>query len=608
MWKKGSFSSRIMLHMALIIMFTFLVSGYISYRITVNLFSEVVSNQFSKANEQAAARIDLQIRDIYRISNFIVFNPYVEQVLRRSAETDERESHTQISNQDELNKMLYQVKNDENKFYSMFLYDNKDNSFFFHFSAVARSSLRQEVYEEVKMRLADSSGNLVWFPIALQSSVEDSGYRHFFVAARYMKNKDFDQYGTMVMLFDRSLFSEDLGELVSDEKANVFLYDRQDSLVYTDQQDQDPSRIPDPAELGAQEIVQENGISYLYAKSRSREMGFSLVSRVALDSIQEKSSVVLKISTAVGAVGVLLAVLLLYWSGKRLFKPLSMLVHGMKRMRGGNLETRVAIDTSDELAYIGQSFNSMAENVNTLVREVYERQLNEREAELTALQTQLNPHFLHNTLDTIYWQLYLKDEMETAKLVVSLSDMLRYALEPADTETLLSDELAQIRNYLTIQSSRHGEELETIIQMGPGAEQAKVPRLILQPLVENVFVHAFADKLTSRVLIIHASIDREFKLESASGERHGVLRIDIIDNGKGMDEKEMSDIVASAMAPRATEGPVVGRKRTPIGIRSVIRRLNLIYGEPYGLKMESKPGAGTKIRLLLPIEQGEESV
>ncbi|RXZ78638.1 sensor histidine kinase [Paenibacillaceae bacterium] len=606
MFKKGSFSSRIMLHMALIIMFTFFISGYISYRINVNIFSEVVSKQFSKANEQAAARIDLQIRDIYRISNFIVFNPYVEQVLRRSAETENRESHTRITDQDELNKMLYQVKNDENKFYSMFLYDNKDNSFFFHVSPAAQSSLHQDVYEEVKLRLADSSGNLVWFPIALKSSVEASGYRHFFVAARYMKNKDFDQYGTMVMFFDRSLFSDDLGELVSDEKANVFLYDRQDRLVYTDQRESDPDRIPIPSQLGVQEIVQENGISYLYAKSRPREMNFALVSRVSLDSIHEKSSVLLKISIAVGFVGVLLAVMLLSWSSRRLFKPLSMLVHGMKRMREGNLETRVTIDTTDELAYIGQSFNSMAENVNTLVREVYERQLNEREAELTALQTQLNPHFLHNTLDTIYWQLYLKDEKETAKLVVSLSDMLRYALEPADTETLLSEELDQIRNYLAIQSSRHGEELETIIQIAPGAEMAKVPRLILQPLVENVFEHAFADKLTSCVLVIHATIDCDVKLQDAPGKASGILRIDIIDNGKGMAEEEMSRIVCSAMAPRATEGPVVGKKRIHIGIRSVIRRLNLIYGDPYGLKMASKPGAGTKIRLLIPVEQGDE--
>lgn len=498
MWKQTSFSLRIIIHMSLIIMLTFIGAGYLSYRINVKTFTEEISKQFNKANEQAAARIDLQLRDIYRISNFIVFHPYIEQVVRRSAESEERERHTQLSDQDELNQLLYQVKNDENKLYAMYLYDMKDNSFFFQVIPTAQSMLDKEVYADVKQRLADSSGNLVWIPVRLRSATEASGYRNFFVAARYMKNKDLQQFGTMVMLFDQSLFSEDLNELVSDEKANVFLFDRQNRLMYTDKKDNDPQRIPSPDQLVKQQIIHEDGASYLYVKSRSSLMDYSLVSRVSLDALQEKSSVIFKISGLVGFVGVILAGILISWSGRRLFKPLGQLVQGMRRMREGHMETRVKVDTNDELAYIGQSFNSMAEDLDRLIREVYERQLNEREAELTALQTQLNPHFLHNTLDTIYWKLYLQDDHDTARLVVSLSDMLRYALEPADTVTTLSEELAQIRNYLTIQSTRYGEELEAVIQIEPGTEQARIPRLLLQPLVENVFVHAFADKLTDR--------------------------------------------------------------------------------------------------------------
>jgi two-component system sensor histidine kinase YesM len=597
-----------MIHMSLIIMLTFVISGYVSYRTNVSLFTEEISKQFTKANEQAAARLDLQLRDIYRISNFIVFHPYIEQVVRRSGESEVRESHTQITDQTELNELLYQIKNDENKLYSMFLYDRKDNSFFFTVSPSAESSLSKETYEDIKERLAGSSGNLIWFPLRLRSAVEASGYRNFFAAARYMKNKDFDQYGTMVMLFDESLFAEDLKELVSDEQANVFLFDRQDRLVYTDERGGEPDSIPVPGRMEAQEIVTDHGTSYLYVKSRSNQMDFALISRVALDSLQEKSSVIFKISVLIGSIGVLLAAALISWSGRRLFRPLRELVQGMRRMREGNMETRVAVQTGDELAYIGQSFNSMAENLGLLIREVYERQLNEREAELTALQTQLNPHFLHNTLDTIYWKLYLQDDRDTAKLVVSLSDMLRYALEPAATETELHEEMAQIRNYLTIQNSRHGEGLETIIQMEEGTEQARVPRLILQPLVENAFVHAFADQLQARVLIIKAAYGQASSPGMESDPQPALI-IEIIDNGKGMEEAEIERIISSAIAPRSDckqeKGPVVGRKRIHIGIRSVIRRLNLLYGEPYGVRIISKPGAGTTIRLLLPLEQRE---
>lgn len=604
--KRISFSARIMVHMSLIIMLAFVVSGYISFRINVSLFTEEISKQFTKANEQAAARLDLQLRDIYRISNFIVFHPYIEQVVRRSGESEVRESHTQLVDQDELNQLLYQVKNDENKLNSMFLYDKKDNSFFFSVSPSSKNSLDQETYTEVKRRLEGSSGNLVWFPVRIQNSTDDSGYRNFFAAARYMKNKDLQQYGTMVMLFEESLFSEDLKELVSNERANVFLFDRQEELVYTDMREWEMEQLPAPAKFSGSKVMTNDGTSYLYVKSYSKQVNFTLISRVALDSLQEKSSVIFKISMLVGILGVLMAAALISWSGRRLFRPLRQLVQGMRQMQDGNMGTRVAVQTGDELAYIGHSFNSMAENLELLIKEVYERQLNEREAELTALQTQLNPHFLHNTLDTIYWKLYLKDDRETAKLVISLSNMLRYALEPAGTVTELREEMAQIRNYLTIQNTRYGDEFETIIQMEEGTEQALVPRLILQPLVENVFVHAFADQLLARALVIKAAFGQaDFDEEGSSPQ--AALIIEITDNGKGMNEAEIERIVSTATTPRSDsrqeEGPVLGSKRIHIGIRSVIRRLNLLYGEPYGVKIISKKGAGTTIRLLLPLEQ-----
>src|SRR5690606_22263823 len=105
-------------------------------------------------------------------------------------------------------------------------------------------------------------------------------------------------------------------------------------------------------------------------------------------------------------------------ASKRLLRPLKKLVQGMRKVRSGNLKTRIEVKTKDELSYIGESFNSMVENIDSLIKEVYLKQLREREAELTALQAQLNPHFLYNTLDMIHSRLYLQDDKVTAGLVV----------------------------------------------------------------------------------------------------------------------------------------------------------------------------------------------
>ncbi|WP_165972254.1 sensor histidine kinase [Paenibacillus piri] len=611
---RRSFSQKLIISLSVVILFTFAVSGYITYKLHVHLFTEEISAQFSKTNEQAAARLDLQIRDIYRISNFIVFHPYIEQVLKRSAQTEMRETYTQLSDQDELNKLLFQVKYDEPKLVSMYLYDVKDNGFIF--SGVGSSSIRlgKEVYNSIKDKLDGSFGNLIWFPLQLPSSDAASGYRHFFAAARYMKTIQQDSYGMMVMLFDQSLISEYLNELVKDEQANVFLYDKMDHPVYSDIEDLAGS--PVPGDIVNKSISTVNGQPYLYAKSRSGQVDFTLVSRVSLEALQSKSTIIFQINVLIGLVSLGLAGILVFWTGNRLLHPLRELVQGMRRMREGDFQIRLAVRSDDELGFMARGFNAMAENLDKLVKEVYERQLNEREAELTALQAQLNPHFLHNTLDTIYWKLYLQDDRETAKLVVSLSDMLRYALEPVDIRTTLHDEFTQIRNYLTIQNHRFGHELETVVQIEEELAQAPVPRLILQPLVENVFVHAFTEMAAGQVLIIRAyrGSVREEKKEGGR-EKPDTIIVEIMDNGKGMTVEQINGVLEAARTARVhgdnpedlAPRPRGGKRRIHVGVRSVMRRLNLLYGEPYGLQIESKPGAGTVFRLFLPLggEQDE---
>ncbi|WP_181592841.1 sensor histidine kinase [Paenibacillus sp. YN15] len=594
-----SFSRRLVMRLSLVIMTAFLLSGYISYIIHVRLFTDEVSKQFFKANEQAASRLDLQIRDIYRISNSVVFHPYVQEVLKRSAAMEDREAITQIYDQKELDKQLLQVKLDENKLYTMYLFDAKDNGFYFTTSNTAPRTLDRSIYGEVKWKLANSMGNVVWFPTVVREAGGEYGERGVYVAARYMKDLNQRQYGIMVMLFEESLFSEDLNGLVGDEKANVFLYDKQEKLVYSDLKA--AGEAPDPAALPSGSVVEDRDSGYLYLKSRSGQMDFTLISRVSLNELERRSPIIYQTSIVVGLIGVAVASILVNLTGNRLLAPLRQLVSGMRRMREGDFDTRLTVRTDDELGFISGSFNDMAQNIKTLISEVYERQLNAREAELTALQAQLNPHFLYNTLDTIYWNIYLKNDKQTAKLVVSLSNMLRYALEPVDTYTTLNEEMTQTRNYLAIQSSRFGEDLEIMIQVDEEIAAAPVPRLILQPLVENAFVHGFANKAESKVLIIRA-----FRLPR---EKTEAMRIEIIDNGKGMAEEEVRELLAHAEEPAAARlSPVQGddsaKRKVPIGLRNVTRRIHLLYGHEYGVDIESKPNAGTAIRLTLPLHEG----
>ncbi|MNC42533.1 Sensor histidine kinase YpdA [compost metagenome] len=177
--------------------------------------------------------------------------------------------------------------------------------------------------------------------------------------------------------------------------------------------------------------------------------------------------------------------------------------------------------------------------------------------------------------------------------------MLRYALEPVETHTTLQEEMTQTRNYLMIQHSRFGEGLNAMVNVDEDILEEPVPRLILQPLVENAFVHGFADKTDGKTLMIRAA---RIQLNGKNA-----IQIEVKDNGKGMENDEIKTLMAQAMHESGQVVPsktADGKRRIPIGLRSVVRRIKLLYGEPYGITIESKSGGGTCIWVTLPCESG----
>jgi two-component system sensor histidine kinase YesM len=328
-----------------------------------------------------------------------------------------------------------------------------------------------------------------------------------------------------------------------------------------------------------------DGTPYLFVQNRSDQVSFSLVSRVSLEDIRKKSKIIGNVTFYLGIVSILLTAALVAYNSRRLLIPLKTLVEGMRELRQGNFSARIQLATRDEMEFIGQNFNSMAEHINSLIKEVYLRQLSEREAELKALQAQLNPHFLYNALDMIYWKVYLVDR-DTAKIVVSLADMLRFVLEPVDKMVTLKDELQQIRNYVLIQTARFGDDLQTVIEADDDVRECRMIRFLLQPMVENIFVHAFRH-MTSNM-----------RIHILACRRGDSLLIRIVDNGCGMEPETIARVLGEKKG--MSDG-----QRQGLGMQSVARRIDLIYGSMYGIEIKSQAGSGTIVQLTLPIQTSD---
>lgn len=578
MKRKWNLKTKMLGSLSLLLLLSSIMTGYISYREHISIAQKEVNQQFHQKMDQVLARIDQSIADIYRFSNSIMFHPTIAQYMAVSNETGTVSYDMKMALNQMMNEMLLNMP----YALSIEIEDNAGRAFKPTHS-VSFADYGTGLRDEIAARLDRTDGELVWF------SERFDDYYNVIIAARKFKDEQLQDLGQMIIVMDERFIKPLLEEMTSSEGDRVYLLNADESLVYPGPGDAEHAAFAPDAVMpdgGA-----TSGTGLLQAVSRSSATGFTLIGSSTMGELQEKSRVIFNILLAGGLLSLLISVLPIILIYNRLLRPLKSLLKGMRRVGEGHLQTRVEVQSDDEFGFIGQGFNSMVQRIEELIKDVYERKLMQREAELTALQAQLNPHFLYNTLDMLRSQFYLQEDLDNADLVVSLSGMLRYALEPAAKHTTMGEELEQIRHYLAIQQVRFGEELETEIEAGEEVRSRPVMRLLLQPLVENAFVHGFRDMVSGMRVAIRSYI------HSADGEEH--LIIEIEDNGCGMDDEVREKLVR----PRADEFSIESRH---IGVHNVIRRLALLYGpEHYRFEAESAPGEGTLLRLTLPAGKRE---
>ncbi|WP_173219686.1 cache domain-containing sensor histidine kinase [Paenibacillus alba] len=575
-----SFRVKLILSLSVIILLSFGITGYLTYQYNLKLFEEEISKQFSRTNEEALAKMELKVQEIIRISQTIVFNPQIEQVIKRINSAEDADAFNLYFDKKQIEEQIFQIKSDAPYITGMYLYDLNGNPSYFSYTTSTINNLSDEVFQVISSKLSDTSGNLVWTSMALPSSVEPSGFRQTIIIARYMKNSALNTYGVLVMAMDESFFSGSLKELTKDGTGEVYLFNNNKELLYSNVTQNLAEKQQLLVNLNQTQVMD----NHLFVQGESKATSFKLVSGTSLTDIRSKNKALSQRIVYSGLISIMLTSILIVLSTGKLLRPLKDLLMGLRKVRSGDFEARIEIRTKDELAYMAESFNAMAEQVGRLIKEVYMTQLSEREAELKALQAQLNPHFLHNMFNEIYWKLYLQNEKETASLIAAISEMLKYSLMPVRTPTSVREELQQMRNYLKLQTELFEANLETIIQADEDILDCEIMRFLLQPLVENVFVHGFRNKVAHKVLVIRAR------------NADGFLEIEVTDNGCGMDGSAISQLLGEkgAALPQRSDG------RESLGVRSVVRRIELVYGSPYRLEIMSVVDSGTTMRLLLP--------
>lgn len=274
----------------------------------------------------------------------------------------------------------------------------------------------------------------------------------------------------------------------------------------------------------------------------------------------------------------IVTVCLSYVVSYRYTEGMEQLADDVKRMRKGDFGDVSRIEGNDEIASLSHSFHIMAEEMDTLVNRTLRLTISERNAKIRAMQSQISSHFLYNALDSVNWNLLKKGDFESSQILVSLSAILRYSTD--DTKELVSvkEEFAQAENYLMIQNSRFSDRFSYSIHLEEAIEETQIPKMILQPLVENAISHGLED-------------GKNGLLELRGREIPGGVEIRIYDNGKGI-EADRLDLLLRKMNE---SGQIADENDFHLGLANVHNRLRYRYGKNSGLFIDSVEGEYTVV-------------
>ena len=376
----------------------------------------------------------------------------------------------------------------------------------------------------------------------------------------------------MSCLKERTLYYNYLDKLEDGRSSRAVLLD-EDGRIVSAKTLEDAGR---PYDAGQEAAAEQDMICVRY---RTDFLGYSFQmeteKKEVLADLREMRFYLAAILLAVLGSAAVLMVLIT----KAMYQPLRRLTETMSLVSGGELERRVEVTTKDEIGILSAEFNDMLGHIESLIGQLVQEEMLKKDAELEALQYQITPHFMYNTLNSVKYAALLKGEAEIGGLLEDFIELLQASINKKGKFVTVAEEIHFVKNYMNLQRMRYEEEIEADYQIQQDALPCFLPRLMLQPLVENAILHGLDLRAGRNRIVIGGNVDK------------GQLQLWVQDNGRGMTKEQMEELLQQKQKK--------ARGLSGIGVANVKERLRLYYGSAGRVVCESSE-AGTKICLCLP--------
>lgn len=585
---------KLILSYFLLVSFPLLVVGVLSYRITSNTIESNVSRYVSELLQQINDNIDNSITELERMAYIISGDSDIHRILQKDRNRPIAEF---LSDDDIMNGKIDTVANLQPNIEGLYIFSY--NGEVYRYRGVENSIRPDYTFTSTRWfnTMKTLNEKMLLLPTHVQDQVITPGTPgNVFTYLREIVDPSSKKpAGYLMVDMNTRLFKDILDKVAIRKYQELLIIDNNKTILFHTREEQIHTQfrskyVSELLKKGRGSMrVSVNNEPMLVTFNTSPYTNWTVISIMPVKLLFKSVTSLEYLVIFTIFFFLLLSVTITIMISYNITKPLSDLQHLMKKAETGQFDVQIPIRVRDEIGELSASFNSMINKINNLIQTVYETKILKKEAELNALQSQINPHFLYNTLQII--DMLAEDEGIEAISEVSraLSRIFRYSINTGKEIVPLSREIEHVRNYVYIQKLRFKDRFEVVYDIDPALYESKIIKLVLQPLVENAIYHGVEKKRGTCII----------KLTAVKNENS--IELTVEDNGAGMDPAQL-DKIRKSLDEEILHAQTDNLNPRSIGLKNVNARIRLYFGESYGITIDSRQHEGTVIRVRFPAD------
>lgn len=593
-YRNLSIRTKLMVVLNIVIVIPLVTISLVSYKNS----EDVLKNKSSQYSQDILKIINLRFDDnltrLDSILNDILSDSTIETFINRSDKADENDDYQFNNNVRDRLKNLMRTK-DEIQSVSIYYGDKHcyadKNSQAISIEAIVPEE--SKAYGQIAQAAASNEGS----PSMYVYTDPDNNSKYLFYTRAILDRNTYQNNGLMIVMINSKWLSSVFNGLVNNDMKNTAFLDvnKQPVISHGVSEEFNLTYTMYEKMTKSSGLLINDNQKILYSYVTNDKTGWKVVTSIPLSQLYRDVEYIRQRIFLALLFAILFLLLISFYISIDFVSSINTIVGGMQRLQNGQDDVQVEVKRKDELGFMGDTFNTMVKEITTLQSWVIKEKLTRKEAQIKALQSQINPHFLFNTLETINWIAQLNNVPQISSTVTALASLMEASIARGGKCITLKEEIGYIDNYILILKQRFEDRLELVKNIDESVLSVMVPRLLIQPLIENAANHGVANIRGKGVV----------KLDVRHDDKCVIISVE--DNGTGISEDEL-EIINERLSMDDDEyfNEAEKKRKRGIGLENVNRRIKLFYGPQYGVKIESEYASFTRVSVTIPLEESEK--